>query len=61
MIQFQALIKQVPHIIRVALHPRDPHQASKEQKDMINRLKHEGYDPPLYSEVIQKFQKLISI
>jgi predicted deacetylase len=56
--RFQDLIKQDPPIIRVALHPRDPHQALKEQKDMINRLKEEDYDAPLYSKVIQKLQKL---
>jgi predicted deacetylase len=57
--RFQALIKQKPPIIRVALHPRDPIGALKEQKDMINRLKEEGYDPPLYSEVLQKLQNLL--
>jgi hypothetical protein len=56
--RFQALIKQKHPIIRVALHPRDPNGALKEQKDMINRLKEEDYDPPVYSEVVQKFQKL---
>ena len=41
--RFKILIKQIPPIIRIALHPEDPHQALKEQKDMINKLIDIGY------------------
>ena len=37
--RFKLLIKEEPQIIRVALHPRDPRQAIKEQKEMIYELK----------------------
>ena len=32
-------MKEEPQIIRIALHPRDPPQALKEQKEMISKLK----------------------
>jgi hypothetical protein len=56
--RFQDLIKQAPLIIRIALHPREPDGALNEQTDMINRLKEEEYHVQLYSEIIQKLQKL---
>jgi len=56
--RFQDLITQEPHIIRIALHSRDPDDALNEQKDMINSLKKEDYTIPLYSELIAKLQKL---
>ncbi len=49
---FKLLIKQNPRIIRIALHPRDPHGALEEQKHMIGRLKGLGYIMPTYGEVI---------
>jgi hypothetical protein len=52
------LITQEPSIIRTALHPRDPHSALNEQKDMINKLKEEDYTIPLYSEMMPKLKKL---
>lgn len=59
--RFQDLIKQAPPIVRVALHPRDPNGALNEQKDMINRLKQEDYHILSYSDLIQKFAKIINI
>ena len=56
--RFQDLIKQTPPIIRVALHPRDPTEALNEQKDMIYRLKEEGYIIPRYSGIIPKLKEL---
>src|SRR6478609_9102469 len=56
--RFQDLITQEPHIIRIALHSRDPDDALNEQKDMINSLQKEDYSIPLYSELIAKLQKL---
>jgi peptidoglycan/xylan/chitin deacetylase (PgdA/CDA1 family) len=57
---FSLLIKQNPQIIRIALHPRDPHNALEEQKHMIGRLKGLGYTMPTYGEVIAKLQVTIS-
>jgi hypothetical protein len=57
---FSLLIKQNPQIIRIALHPRDPHDALEEQKHMIGRLKGLGYIMLTYGEVISKFQVTIS-
>jgi predicted deacetylase len=56
--RFQHLVAPESSIIRVALHPRDPNEALSEQKDMISRLQEEGYIVPLYSELIQKLQKI---
>jgi hypothetical protein len=33
--RFNLLMEEEPQIIRIALHPRDPHQALEEQKGMI--------------------------
>ena len=56
--RFKTLIKQFPPIIRVALHPRDPHAALKEQKDMISKLIESEYKIHRYREVIPKIQHL---
>jgi hypothetical protein len=48
--------EEEPKIIRIALHPRDPHQALKEQKEMICELKHKGYRMLTYMEIIPKLQ-----
>jgi hypothetical protein len=56
---FKLLIEEEeeePKIIRIALHPRDPHQALKEQKEMICELKHKGYRMLTYMEIIPKLQ-----
>jgi predicted deacetylase len=51
---FNLLIKQNPCIIRIALHPRDPHGALEEQKHMINRLMDMEYTTSTYREIIPK-------
>jgi predicted deacetylase len=53
---FKLLIKEEPQIIRIALHPRDPHQALKEQKEMICKLKSRRYKMATYKELIPKLQ-----
>jgi predicted deacetylase len=54
--RFKLLIKEEPQIIRIALHPRDPHQALKEQKEMISELKDQRYKMVTYMELIPKLQ-----
>jgi predicted deacetylase len=49
--RFKVLSRQKPKVIRIALHPRDPHQALQEQKEMIVKLKDEGYIIPTYSRL----------
>jgi hypothetical protein len=39
-------------MIRIALHPRDPHQALEEQKEMIRELKEQGYTILSYQDLI---------
>jgi predicted deacetylase len=55
---FRLLMKEEPQIIRIALHPRDPHQALQEQKEMITMLKVEGYKMVTYMELIPKLQEV---
>jgi len=43
-------------MIRIALHPRDPHKVFKKQIDMIRELKDQGYTILLYQELIRKLQ-----
>ena len=43
-------------MIRIAPHPRDPHEVFKEQIDMIRELKDQDYTIPLYKELIPKLQ-----
>ena len=57
---FDRLIKQKPNIIRIALHPRDPHNALEEQKQMICQLKDLGYMMPTYMELVHKLQQATS-
>jgi predicted deacetylase len=54
--RFKLLMEEEPQIIRIALHPRDPHQALKEQKEMICKLKDQGYRMPTYMELIPKLE-----
>ena len=54
---FNRLIKQKPNIIRIALHPRDPHNALEEQKQMICELQDLGYMMPTYMELVHKLQQ----
>jgi len=60
--RFKLLMEEEPQIIRIALHPRDPHQALKEQKEIISELKDQGYRMLTYAELIPKLQgALLSI
>lgn len=52
--RFRILIEQTPPIIRIALHPRDPHQALKEQKNMICKLTDEEYVIQRYKDILSK-------
>jgi hypothetical protein len=54
--RFKLLMEEEPQIIRIALHPRDPHQALKEQKEMISELKDQGYRMLTYMELVPKLQ-----
>jgi predicted deacetylase len=54
--RFKLLMEEEPQIIRIALHPRDPYQALKEQKEMICELKDQGYRMLTYMEIIRKLQ-----
>lgn len=54
--RFKLLDKQT-EIIRIAIHPRDPHEALKDQIDMIHELKDQGYTIPLYKELIPKLEE----
>jgi predicted deacetylase len=58
--RFKRLIKQKPNIIRIALHPRDPHSALQEQKQMISQLKDRTYMMATYMELIPKLQEVTS-
>jgi predicted deacetylase len=55
--RFKLLMEEEePQIIRIALHPRDPHQALKEQKEIICKLKDKGYRMLTYTELVSKLQ-----
>ncbi len=56
--RFKLLMEEEPQIIRIALHPRDPHKALKEQKEMICELKVRGYRMLTYMELVPKLQGL---
>ena len=55
---FKLQIEKKPQIIRIALHPRDPAEAIKDQKQMISILKDTAYEIPTYAELIPKLEKL---
>ena len=52
----QVLDKQT-EMIRIAMHPRDPHEGLKDQIDMIRELKDQGYAIPLYKDLIPKLEE----
>src|ERR671918_3164905 len=56
--RFKLLMEEEPQIIRIALHPRDPHQALKEQKEMICKLKDQHYNMVTYWELIPQLHAL---
>jgi predicted deacetylase len=43
-------------MIRIALHPRDPHKVFNEQIGMIRELEEQDYTIPLYTELVSKLQ-----
>ncbi len=51
--RFKLLDRQT-EMIRIAMHPRDPHEALKDQIDMIYELKDQGYTIALYKDLIPK-------
>jgi predicted deacetylase len=55
---FKLQIEKRPQIIRIALHPRDPEEAIKDQKQMISILKDSAYEIPTYEEIIPKLEEL---
>jgi peptidoglycan/xylan/chitin deacetylase (PgdA/CDA1 family) len=55
---FKSEIEKRPQIIRIALHPRDPAEAIKDQKQMISILKDSGYEIPTYTELLPKLEGL---
>jgi len=55
---FKLEIEQRPQIIRIALHPRDPAEAIKDQKRMISTLKDSDYNILTYTELIPKLKDL---
>ena len=55
---FKLQTEERAQIIRIALHPRDPAEAIKDQKQMISILKDSAYEIPTYTELVPKLQKL---
>jgi hypothetical protein len=55
---FKSQIEKRPQIIRIAIHPRPPAEAIKDQKQMILILKDRDYEIPLYTELIPKLEEL---
>jgi hypothetical protein len=55
---FKSQIEERLQIIRIALHPRDPAEAIKDQKQMISILKESGYEIPTYTELMPKLEEL---
>jgi predicted deacetylase len=51
---FKLQIEERPQIIRIAMHPRDPVEAIKDQKQMISILKDSFYEILTYAELIPK-------
>jgi predicted deacetylase len=55
---FKLQTEERPQIIRITLHPRDPAEAIKDQKQMISILKDSTYEIPTYTELVPKLEKL---
>jgi hypothetical protein len=55
---FKLQIGERPQIIRIAMHPRDPVEAIKDQKQMISILKDSAYEILTYAELIPKLKEL---
>ena len=54
--RFKLLDQHKTEMIRISLHPRDPHQALEEQKEMIRELKEQGYTILSYQDLIVKLK-----
>ena len=54
--RFELLDAQRRKMIRIALHPRDPHRALKDQLAMIRELRDQGRIILLYQDLIQKLR-----
>jgi predicted deacetylase len=54
--RFKLLDQQKTGMTRIAMHPRDPHEALKDQIDMMRELKDQCYTIPLYKDLIQKLE-----
>jgi hypothetical protein len=52
---FKILIQEKAEIVRIALHPRDPRIAFRDQMNMILQLKEQGYQFLTYRELVSKF------
>ena len=53
-------IEKRAQIIRIALHPRDPEEAIKDQKQTISILKDSAYEIPTHAELIPKLEDLVA-
>ncbi|MDQ6865003.1 MAG: hypothetical protein M3044_14410, partial [Thermoproteota archaeon] len=58
---FKGLIENKSHLIRIALHPRDPVHALKDQIEMIIQLKEQGYEIAKYADLAPKLQNMSPI
>jgi predicted deacetylase len=56
---FKLHMQKKPQIVRIALHPRDPREAIKDQKQMISVLKDSGYEIPTYTALMPKLKELV--
>lgn len=58
---FKRDIEQNQKIIRVALHPRDPPDAPKDQKKIISTLLEHDYKIPTYAELVPQLEELAAL
>jgi len=59
--RFRGLIETKAHLIRIALHPRDPVHALQDQIPMIIQLKEQGYEIATYADLEPKLQNMSPI
>ena len=58
---FKRYLEQQQPMIRVALHPRDPAHAQKDQRLIVSTLQDHDYEIPTYSELIPKLEQFTSL
>jgi predicted deacetylase len=58
---FRGLIENKAHLIRIALHPRDPVHALKDQLEMIIQLKEQSYEMAKYTDLASILQNMSPI